>query len=453
MPKTAGPVRDMTKGNPTRMILIFALPMFIGNIFQQFYNMADTMVVGHVLGDNAIAAIGATSSLYSLLINFANGLNIGYSIIVTQRFGAGDKKQLKQAIAGMMLLDFGITLALTIGALCLLQPLMGFLNIPPEIFREAHSYIRVICCGIVATIGYNMFASILRSLGNSQTTLYFLIFSSLLNIGLDILFVAGLHWGVTGAAAATVIAQAVSALLCGIYVFRNYEDLLPEGADFRVPGEMLGELFSMGIASGLMSCLVDCGSVVFSRATNLLGQTAITAYTAGRKIMMICISPLGNIAHAGSVFIGQNWGARQYSRIRAGMKKLLTLQVGISLGLIAVIFLSGGLLVQFTTGTRDPEVIRMAVMSLRIHFVATPALGVLFVIRHSLQAMGYKRAPLFSSLLELLVKILSAGVLIPRLGFLGTCITEPSAWIVMAAFLLVHYLKSAQKELRALERV
>lgn len=445
MTKPAGPVRDMTVGNPFRLILAFAIPLFIGNVFQQFYNMVDTMVVGHCLGDTAIAAIGATSSLYSLLINFANGLNSGYSIVVTQSFGSHNKTKMRQAIAGMMLLDLAVTLTLTALALAFLRPLMVFLNTPEDIFELACSYISLICCGTVATIGYNMFASILRSVGNSRSPLYFLILSSLLNVALDLLFVAVLHMGVAGAAVATVIAQAISALLCGIYVFRNYREYLPSKGDFRVPGETLHNLFSTGIAMALMNCLVDCGSVVFSRANNLLGQTAITAYTASRKIMMMCISPLGNMAHAGSIFIGQNWGARQYARIQEGLKKLLALQLGWSLIIISLIFLLAEPLVRLTTGTEDAEVIRLAVLSLRIHFSATPALGILFAMRHALQATGHKIAPLFSSGIELAIKLLSATLLIPNLGFLGTCVTEPAAWVLMAAFLMVYYLAWRKK--------
>lgn len=433
-------VQDMTSGSPVGLILRFAIPLFIGNIFQQFYSMVDTMVVGYHLGDTAIAAIGATASLYSLLINFANGLNNGYGIVVTQRFGARDEKRLKQAIAGMMLLDLGVTLTLTVLALTFLKPLMGFLNTPAEIFDLAHSYISVIFCGIVTTIGYNMFATILRSLGNSRSPLYFLILSSLLNIGLDLLFVAVFRWGVAGAAAATVIAQAVSAILCGIYVFKNYRALLPGRADFRVPVQMLKELFFSGITMALMNCLVDCGSVIFSRANNLLGQTAITAYTAGRKIMMICISPLGNLAHAGSVFAGQNYGAKKFSRIREGLQKILLLELGWSAVIITVIYLFGAPLVRFTTGSQDPEMVRLAVLSLRIHFAATPALGILFAVRHTLQAMGQKIVPILSSFIELCVKILSASVLIPKIGFLGSCVTEPVTWVLMTTFLMTYYL-------------
>lgn len=440
MAKPAMRVRDMTQGDPIPLILAFAVPMFIGNIFQQLYSMADTMVVGYHLGETGIAAIGATAALYSLLINFANGLNNGYGIVVTQRFGAGDIPKIRQAIAGMMLLDLAVSLSLTVLALIFLRPLMRFLNTPAEILPMAHSYIAVICCGITATIGYNMFASILRAVGNSRTPLLFLIFSSFLNIGLDLLFVVVFRMGIAGAAAATVAAQAVSAVLCGIYVLRNYADLLPRKEDFCVSKEMIGTLFSTGIAMALMSCLVDCGSVIFSRANNLLGETYIAAHAAARKLMMTMITLLATIMVANSTFVGQNWGAKQYGRIRDTLKKVLLLQIGIGFAAMAVMYLFGGALVRFTTGTEDPQMIRNAVLSLRIHFAAFPFLGVLFVLRNSLQAMGYKVIPVCSSCIELCMKFLSAAWLIPRIGFLGTCITEPVTWVIMATFLLVFYL-------------
>lgn len=438
MPHSAN-LRDMSQGNPLKLILTFSIPLFIGNVFQQLYAMVDTMVVGHFLGDTAIAAIGATASLYSLLLNFCNGLNIGYGIIVSQKFGAGNSRQMKQSIAGMVLLDMGITLVLTALSLIFLGPLMRFLNTPAEIFQQAYLYMFLICGGLVATMGYNMFATMLHSLGNSRVPLYFLMLSSLLNVGLDLLLVAVIPLGVAGAAIATVIAQAVSALLCGGYILRCYRDILPKKTDFRVPKDVRSQLLSTGFAMGMMSCLVDCGSVIFSRATNLLGQTAITAYTAGRRIMRIGISFLGNIAHAGSVFVGQNWGAQRFDRIRFGIRTLLGLEVGFSLLLTAVVYLFGRNLVIFTTGTRDPEVIRLAVLSLRIHFAATIPLGILFTLRQCLQSMGYKTVPLISSVIELLVKIFAALVLIPRLGFLGSCLTEPVSWCLMAAYLLFQY--------------
>ena len=441
MRKSAARTLDMTTGRPIPLILQFAIPLFIGNIFQQFYSMVDTMVVGYHLGETGIAAIGATASLYGLLLYFANGLNNGYGIIVTQRFGAGDHQKMKQAVAGMMVLDLVVCLALTALALIFLRPMMRFLNTPAEIFDIAYRYIFVIFSGITATIGYNMFASILRAMGNSRTPLLFLIFSSFLNIGLDILFVIVMDTGIAGAALATVIAQAVSAILCGIYVFRNYKDHLPGKEDFRVPVETLKSLFSMGISMAMMSCLISCGSVIFSRANNLLGEGYIAAFAASRKIYDMMVQPLATIAVANSTFVGQNWGARKFDRIRTTLRKVLLLEVAWGIFSSVLIYLFGPQLIRFTTGTEDPVMIQNAVLSLRIHFAAFPFLGIIFVMRNSLQGMGYKAIPISSSGIELALKILSAAFLIPRVGFVGTCMTEPVIWCVMCSFLVIYYLR------------
>lgn len=440
--KIPAQIRDMTSGDPIRLILLFAIPLFIGNIFQQVYNMVDTMVVGHHLGDQAIAAIGATSSLYSLIVNFAGGLNNGYGIIVTQRFGSHKNKEMKQAIAGMMLLDLAVSLFLTILAISLLPVLMRFMNTPESVFQQAHTYIAIIYSGLVATVAYNMFAAILRAMGNSRSPLYFLIISSLLNIVLDLLFVMVFEMGIAGAAIATVIAQCISAVSCGIFVFRNYREYLPNSKeDFCVPGKLLMDLFSTGFAMALMSSLVDFGSVIFQRANNLLGETIIAAHAASRKIFIIMLQPLSTIAVANSTFVGQNWGAQRFDRIRSTLKKVLGLEVAWGLIAAVVIFLFGAQLVQFTTGTRDADVIENAVLSLRLHFSMFPFLGVLFCIRNAMQSMGQRLAPVLSSGIELCMKIFSASYLIPKLGFLGTSMTEPVTWVIMVVFLMCVYLK------------
>lgn len=438
-------VRDMTQGSPLRLILNFAVPLFIGNIFQQVYNMVDTMVVGYHLGDGAIAAIGATSSLYSLIVNFAGGMNNGYSIVVTQRFGAHNKKEMKQAIAGMMLLDSTVVLILTTLALSFLRPLMGFMNTPEEIFEQSYSYISVIYAGLFATVGYNMFAAILRAMGNSRSPLYFLIVSSLLNVVLDVVMVAVLQWGIAGAAIATAVSQSISAISCGIYVFRNYREYLPGKEDFRVPGPMLADLFFTGIAMALMSSVVDFGSVIYQRANNLLGQIVIAAHAASRKIFVIMIQPLATIAVANSTFVGQNWGARKAERIQTTLKKVLGLEVAWGVFAAVVIYLFGAQLVRFTTGTTDAAVVGNAVMSLRIHFSMFPVLGVLFCVRNTLQAMGQKLVPVLSSCIELGMKIFAASWLIPTFGFVGTCVTEPITWCLMVAFLMTVYLTWKKK--------
>lgn len=438
--KTAMRVQDMTTGRPLPLILRFAVPLFIGNIFQQIYSMVDTMVAGHCLGESAIAAIGATSALYGLIINFASGMNSGYAIVVTRSFGAHDHRLMRQAIAGMAVLNAAVTAALTVLAVLFLRPLLRFMNTPAAIFADAYRYILVICCGMAATVAYNMFAAILRAVGNSRSPLYFLILSCVLNILLDVWFIAGLGLGVAGAALATVIAQAVSAVLCGVYLLRSYRGILPNRQDFRLPRRLWGELLSTGFAMALMLCVVDLGTVIFQRSNNALGEMYITAHTAARRLIMMIMQPLVTIATANSTFVGQNWGAGKTDRIRTALKQVCCAEVAWALCGGALLFLLGGPLVRFTTGTTDAEVVRNAVLSLRIHSVFFAPLGILFCLRTSMQAMGRKAAPVISSCIELGLKILSAGVLVPRLGFIATCFTEPLIWVAMVSYLLAVYL-------------
>lgn len=439
-PRQTMRVQDMTQGSPLRLILIFAVPLLIGNIFQQIYTVVDTMVVGHNLGDPAIAAIGATSSLYNFLINLAIGLNSGYGIVVTQRFGARDEKSLKQSIAGMLILNVGVTALLTVLTLVFLRPLLRFMNTPDSIFEQTYLYIAVIGGGMLATVCYNMFAAILRAVGNSRSPLYFLIISCFLNIGLDLLLVMVFHAGVAGAAAATVAAQAISAALCGGYVWKHYRAILPGRADFRLPGELVSELASAGFAMALMYCVVDIGSMIFQRANNALGDFFITAHTAGRRIVTITMQPIGAITTANSTFVGQNFGAKKLDRIRTTLKRVIGVQVSWGICICVVVVLLGAPLVRITTGTSDPELIRNAVLSIRLHLSCYPALAVLLCLRTSMQAMGHKVAPILSSCVELAMKIFSALWLIPQLGFLGTCLTEPVTWILMMVFLVAAYL-------------
>lgn len=446
---SASPMRDMTTGSPLRLILAFAIPLFIGNIFQQIYTMADTMVVGHSLGDTAIAAVGATSSLYSLLLDLAIGMNSGYGIVVTRFFGAQDQTRLKRSIAGMVVLNLLVTAGLTALSLLFLRPLLGYMNTPEAILPQAHLYIAILCGGMLSTVCYNMFSAILRAMGNSRSPLYFLIISSLLNMALDLLFVMVLKQGVAGAAVATVIAQTCSALLCGRYVFRHYRAFMPGREDFRQIRPLLADLLSTGFAMALMLCVVDLGSMIFQRANNLLGQSFITAHTASRRIMGILMQPLATIATANSTFAGQNWGAGKKDRVRHTLKQVICLELLWSAFSVGVIWLCGPALVRLTTGTSTAAIVQNAVLFLRWHIAFFPFLAVLLCLRTTMQATGQKAAPVLSSCIELAMKTLAAWFLVPRLGFLGACVTEPVTWVLMMVFLAAAYCIQGRKHFGA----
>ncbi|MBQ9195699.1 MAG: MATE family efflux transporter [Clostridia bacterium] len=430
---------DMTQGSAIKMILLFAVPLFIGNVFQQVYSMVDTMVAGYCLGDQAIAAIGATSSLYGLVIDLAWGLNSGFALVVTQAFGAHDQGKLRKAIGGMMILDGAITAFLTLLSLALLSPLMRLMNTPESIFPQARSYMAVIFAGMPATICYNMFAGILRAFGNSKTPLYFLIFSSLLNIALDLIFVAVFGMGVGGAALATIVSQAMSGILTGVYVYRSYREMLPRREDFRLEDKLTKELLSTGSAMAFMYSVVALGSVIFQGAANTLGEGIIAAHTAARRIINILMQPLSTIMNASGTFVAQNWGAKKKRRIKETLRKVMGVEIAWGLFACLIVYLFGRSIIQFTTGTQNADILDNAVLSLRIHFPFFPVLGVLLAMRVSMQSMGQKIAPVVSSVIELFMKALAALWAIPAFGFVGVCVTEPVTWVLMTVFLIIVY--------------
>lgn len=438
-PKTTH-ITDMTEGKPLCTVLAFAAPLLIGNVFQQIYNLVDTSVVGHCIGDSAISAVGATSSLYMLLISLIASLNSGYTIVTARAFGAHDEEKMKKCIAGTFILNACTAILITVLSTIFLKPLMYFMNTPESIFEDAYNYILIICLGITTTICYNMFAGILRAVGNSKTPLYCLIISSFLNIGLDILFVAGFDMGVNGAAIATVLAQLLSALLCGLAFFINYPLYIPKKADFHVQRSTFLDLLSTGAAMALMMCVVNLGTMIFQRANNALGEAYITAYASGRRIISIVMQPLGSIAEANSTFVSQNWGAKKFRRINTSLKKVM--MVEILWGVIAciLIFILGDSIIRIVTGSENSQIIADAVLCMRASSPFFPILGVLLCLRTSMQAMGYKKSPVISSCVELVMKFIGAVFVIPAIGFVGSCFTEPVTWVFMTLYLVGAFL-------------
>lgn len=430
---------DMTEGKPLKLIIQFAIPLLIGTLFQQAYNIIDTMIAGYSLGDQAIAAIGATASLYSLVVSFANGLNSGYGIIVSRIFGAKDIKKLRQAAAAMVMLDVGITLMLTVMIVPFLRPLLHFLSTPEEIFEQAYEYILVIVAGMVTTIAYNMCASFLRAVGNSKVPLYFLIISCVLNLSMDTLFIVGFHMGVMGAGLATVIAQAVSAISCMIYIFKKYRDFLPERGQWRLEWKLAKNMLSTGLSMAFMLSIFSIGSIILQKGINNLGTAIITAHTAARRIIEIFMMPLSTISTSTSTFVGQNFGAGKMKRIKDTLKSVMVLDLGwaVIAGLITIF--GGRLLIRLLIGTSDEMILHNAMLSLGMSTACMFFLGVLFVMRTSMQAMGYTMVPLLSSGIELLYKVIASFLLIPRIGYMGAAMAEPVTWVTCAIFLVVIY--------------
>ncbi|MCH1939715.1 MATE family efflux transporter [Holdemania massiliensis] len=431
---------DMTTGSPIRLILRFAIPLFIGNIFQQVYTIADTMIAGYNLGDRAIAAIGATSSIYSLLIDFASGMNSGYGIVISRMYGAKDREGMKKSIAAAIVLNGLITLVLTVLSLFAIRPFMQGMNVPDRIFEDAYLYIVIILGGMASTNLYNMHAGILRAIGNSQAPLMFLILSCFINLSLDTLFIVNLGWGVQGAAMATVIAQSCAAVFSGVYLGLKYRQILPERRHFVIEAGVYKDVVTSGMAMAAMMCVVDFGSIIYQRAINGLGESLIAAHTAARRLIGIFMMPLASIATAYSTFVSQNWGAGKKQRVRHSLKNTMFMEIGWGLISACISIGFGTMMVRLLTGTTDVYIIEKSVQSLRFHLICFPALGLLLALRTALQAMGQKIIPILSSSFEFGVKLIAGLWLIPWLGYLCVCVSEPLIWITCTVFLAVVFL-------------
>ncbi len=430
---------DMTQGKPYSQILRFAGPLFVGTLFQQVYNLVDTMIVGYGVGDSAVAAIGATSALYAVIVFLATGMNSGFGVIISRLFGAGKEDENRKAFATMVILDILVTVVLTIFSLPLLHSMLQWLDTPEEIYTMAYDYIFVILIGMIATIAYNFGAGFLRAIGNSQTPLYFLILSCGLNIAMDCLFVFGLHLGVVGAALATVIAEAFSAVCCIGYILKHYKIFLPRRTDWIPDSTLIREMLGTGVSMGLMLSVFSMGSIILQKGINQLGTDLITAHTASRRIYEVLMMPLSTIATATATFVSQNYGAGKMSRINEGMKQTTMIQLAWSAFSIMVAYLFGGKMIELLIGTSSGEIISNAVLNLRVCTVFFLPLGILLTLRNAMQPLGNKVAPVISSSIELFVKVIFSYMIIPRMGYAGVVITEPIIWVICCVYLLVIY--------------
>lgn len=434
-------MKDLTKGNPMRLILAFAIPVMAGNLFQLFYNLADTRIVGSFLGDTALTAVGATNSLNSLIVGFLTGLANGFAIITARHFGANDNKMVKKSVAAILVLGLAISVALTLLSVGFLTPLLRALNTPENLLAQSASYFRIILYGLTASMLYNGCAAVLRAVGDTITPLVFLMFSTILNVGLDLFFVCVLHAGVTGAAVATVLAQVVSGLLCVAYIYKRYPVLHPEKEDFRITPWLASQLLGSGLSMGFMMSLVNFGSVLLQGAINTFGEATILAHTAARRLTELFMLPFSVFGTTMATYCSQNWGAKKPGRIRSGMlQSLLICWIWCALVLL-VVYTAVPSLVQLVTGTETAEVIETASLYLRIDTLLYFVTAVICVLRNALQGIGDLITPIFSSFLELFGKLAAVLFLTPRLGYMGVILAEPIVWVIMVIPLIVTSVK------------
>ena len=458
-------MRDLTKGSPVRALLLFAIPIIIGNILQLTYSLIDTRIVGQLLGDNALAAVGAVSSMNTLIVGLCGGIGNGFAVIVARYFGAGENRGIQRSVAGAFSLGIFLTFILTLFSLLLLKPFLHLLHTPESIFNLSYQYIFIIIAGMIVTVLYNISSAILRAIGDTVTPLIFLGCSTLLNIGGDLLFIGVFHQGVKGAALATILSQALSAAACVIYMFKKYPNLrfhshdvlfrlrpLPKNlqsgnikylkrANFNL--RLFLDLLTCGLSMGLMSCLVNIGSVALQMGINNLGNELITAQMAARKISefyMILFSVFGTTM---ATYSGQNFGAGEYGRIRQGMWKALEI-TWVWCGLVILLSYSpaGPFLIRLVTASNNPVIIDNAVLYLKINTLLYFIPAVICIVRNVMQGIGDHVTPIFSSFIECIGKVLITMLLVPHMKYMGIIIAEPVVWIFMVIPLLVKLVKN-----------
>ena len=434
---------DLLKGNILRVLIIFAIPLFISNLFQQLYNTVDIMIVGNYLGDTSLAAIGACAAIYELLIGFALGVGNGFSIVTARSYGANDENLVKKSVAGSLVIGSGITIIIMIISKLFLLPLLELLNTPSNIIEEAYLYIFTVCIFVGVMFLYNLCAGILRAIGNSIMPLIFLIISSILNIGLDILFITKFNMGIRGAAVATVIAQGISAVLCIIYIYKKCPILIPKKEHFVFDKELYKELLGQGLSMGVMLLIVSAGTVILQTAINNLGYLIIAGHTAARKLNSFAMIPVASLSMSLATFVSQNKGANQGYRIREAVRyaNIISIIWGAIITVVLIFF--APTLMKILSGSSEDVVINNGVRYLLWNSPFYAVLGILLNLRNALQGIGEKLLPLVSSIIEFFGKILFVILFIPSLKYFGVIICEPVIWCCMCLQLAYSFYKNS----------
>lgn len=431
--------KDMTQGEPFQLILWFSIPLLLGNIFQQFYSMVDTIIVGKILGTQALAAVGTTGPLNFLVLGFASGITSGFAVLVAQRFGAGDIAGMKKAVAAAAELTVGFTIVLTLAATLGTRGLLHLINTPEDILEGAYEYIVVIFGGMFTMMLYNILACILRAIGDSRTPLYFLIISSILNIVLDLVFILNFNMGIAGAAWATVISQGVSGVLCFVYMMKKYPMLHLSGKDVLAEKWMYGRHLFIGLPMAFQFSITAIGTVILQGALNLFGSTTIAAYTAACKVEQLVTQPAGTFGVTMANYSGQNLGADRVDRIKEGVTKCTILTLLFAVLASVILFLFGEPLTRLFLDGNQPEVVDTAMVYLRMCALFFPFLNMIFVYRNMLQGVGKSFMPLMAGVFELIARSVVSFTLPAVLGFTGICLAGPIAWMAAAIPLGITY--------------
>ena len=430
---------DMTVGNPMKIIFGFTLPIFIGNVFQQFYNMADAVIVGKFVGNKALAAVGSTGTIMFLIYGFVVGMTAGFTVLTAQKFGAGDMKGMRKTVAGAGILSFVVGALLTILFMAFMKPLLILMNTPSDIFADAYSYIMIVSGGILAQMLYNLLSSILRALGNSKLPLVFLIISALLNIVLDLVFIVGFGMGAKGAAVATVIAQGVSGILCLFYIIAKIPILHLKREDLDVGSTIYKNQLRIGVPMALQYSITAIGTMMVQSSLNILGSTLVAAYTAAGKIEQVVTQAYVAMGTTMATYAAQNMGAGSVKRIREGFKACTV--IGVVYSFVAAGFImTVGKYMTYLFVSEDVDIIMNSVdIYLKCIGIFFIPLAVVNIYRNGIQGLGYGLLPMMAGVAELIGRGVVAVIAGAKRSYPGVCLAGPAAWVLAGGLLIVMY--------------
>lgn len=437
---------DMTQGNPARLLILFTIPMLIGNIFQQLYSAVDSIVVGRFVSIESMAAIGSTSSMLNFFLNMSIGLSNGLSIVTSQYFGARNEKMIHKASANALLITIVVSSVMGILGLTVAKPLLILLKTPEDILPLAHQYITIVFAGMICLLGYNVTASILRALGNSRTPLYFLIFSSILNIAADLLFVLVFDLGISGVAYATVGAQGVSAILSVLYMRKHYPILHFSLKDIKPDWEFIGRVVKIGLPMGLQSALFAAGMMVIQGTINSYGTAVVAGYTAGVRVENITWIVFTTLGHSISNYIGQNVGAKNLERIHQGFWAAVKLCTITCIASTLVVYVFGTPMLRLFITADQPNILEIAKGFLFVNATFYLPLGLIVLYNGCLRGMGDVATPMFSAFIELIIKVGGSLLLSFLFGYFGIWFAEPIGWVIAIIPSIIRYHRGKWKK-------
>lgn len=444
--------KDMTSGSTMKLILGFAVPLLMGMLFQQVYSLVDTIIVGRFLGVSALAAVGATGSINFLIIGFCQGICNGFALPVAQRFGAKDYDGLRKYVGNSAVLSIIFGGAITLITVITCRPILELMQTPADIIDMSYHYIVVIFAGIPAIMLYNILSAYLRSLGDSITPVIFLVLSAGLNIGLDLLFIVTFHWGVFGAAFATVLSQAVSGILCLILIIKKFDILHLAHDDWRLDWRYSKYLLIMGLPMGLQYSITAIGSVILQASVNTLGSTAVASMTAGSRISMFVVCPFDALGSTMATFGGQNVGAGRLDRLGRGLRSAVILGAIYSALILVVLIFFGRDLILLFVSAKEAAVIAQAKQFLVTNAAFYLMLALVNIVRFLIQGMGFSGFAVFAGVFEMVARTLIGLVFVPIFGFTAACFASPLAWIFADCFLIPAFFHCRKKLQNAMTR-